>query len=352
MQTVLVAMSGGIDSSVAAYLLKKDGFKVIGVTFQLLPEFRKNIHNPKACCSAETIHRARQVADAISIPHYVMNLREEFQEYVIERFIHDYKQGRTPNPCILCNQFIKFSSFFNKALSIGGDFIATGHYARIEQKSGNHFLKRGFDKSKDQSYFLYQIKQGHLDRILFPVGGYMKSFVMSLAYKAGWKKWIGYKESQDICFIPDGQYRTFLSNFIKLEKGPIYSVGGKLMGYHEGLHQYTIGQRRGLRIPYKEPLYVIELRPYDNSLIIGTKNDLMRKKLTATDINLLTDVSQPLTGKVRYRQREQACRFSVKKNVMEVEFGEAIDAITPGQSVVLYSQDTVVGGGIIEHSSM
>lgn len=352
MKTVFVAMSGGIDSSIAAYLLKKEGFKVVGVTFQLLPESLKNTQNPKACCSSEAIHRAKRIADTLSIPHYVMNLRDEFEEYVIERFITDYKKGRTPNPCILCNQFIKFSSFLKKSLSIGAEFIATGHYSKIDKMSNGYCLIKGIDKSKDQSYFLYPIKQDQLDHILFPVGDYTKSTIMSLARQIGWKNFHSYKESQDICFIPDGQYRSFLSSFIKFEKGPIYSVDGKLIGYHEGIHQYTVGQRRGLNIPNREPLYVIEARPHDNSLVVGTKIHLMRKKLTAREINLLSNISHTVTGKVRYRQKEQACKFSVKDNVLEVEFDETIDAITPGQSVVLYSQDTVIGGGVIENSAL
>jgi tRNA-specific 2-thiouridylase len=352
METVFAAMSGGVDSSVAAYLLQNDGLKVVGVTFQLLPDSLRNIQNPKACCSNETILNAKRVANALSIPHYVINLRKEFEEFVIERFINEYKAGRTPNPCMLCNQFIKFSSFFHKALSIGSDYIATGHYARIEKVSETHYLKKGIDKSKDQSYFLYPVKKDQLNRILFPVGGYKKSTILSLARKIGWKDTDSYKESQDICFIPDGQYRSFLSKFIQLEQGPIYSIDGKLMGHHEGIHLYTIGQRRGLNIPYSEPLYVIETRPYENSLIVGDKRHLMRKKLTATGVNLLSDTSQNITGKVRYRQKEQACAYSVKDNIMKVEFDEAIDAITPGQSVVLYSQDTVVGGGVIENSAL
>jgi tRNA-specific 2-thiouridylase len=350
METVFVAMSGGIDSSIAAYLLKNDGFKVVGVTFQLLPDSLRNIQNPKACCSSETIQRAKRVADALSIPHYVINMREEFEEYVIDRFIKDYKIGKTPNPCILCNQFIKFSSFFRKVLSIGGDKIATGHYAIIEKISGSYCLKKAIDIVKDQSYFLYPIQKDQLNRILFPIGGYTKSTIKSLAHEIGWKNPGDYKESQDICFIPGRDYRPFLSKFIQLKKGPVYSVDGKLMGQHEGIHLYTIGQRRGLDIPYREPLYVIEVRLHDNSLIVGPKRHLLKKKLAAKRLNLLSDITHGITGKVRYRQKEQPCQYTAQDNILIVEFDEPIDAITPGQSVVLYHHDIVVGGGVIENS--
>lgn len=351
MKTVFVAMSGGIDSSFAAYLLQKQGFKVVGITFQLLPDTIDYVNNPKACCSNETVLRAKRIADTLSIPHYVINLREEFAEFVIEKFINEYRAGRTPNPCVLCNQFIKFAAFFHKALAIGGEYIATGHYAKIEKKSKAYSLNKATDKSKDQSYFLYTIKKDQLSRILLPLGDYTKSTIFSSIREIGWENSDAYKESQDICFIPGGQFRLFLSKFIHLEKGPIYSVEGKLMGYHKGIHLYTIGQRKGLNIPYREPLYVIETRPDENCLIVGSKSQLVRKKLTAASINLLSDICHGVTGKVRYRQKEQSCSYSVKDSVMSVEFDEPIDAITPGQSVVLYKHDEVVGGGIIENSS-
>jgi tRNA-specific 2-thiouridylase len=352
MKTVFVAMSGGIDSSMAAHLLQKEGYKVVGITFHLLPDSIKNVQNPKACCSIKTVIAAKRVADSLSIPHYVINLREEFEEFVIERFINEYKAGRTPNPCILCNQFIKFFSFYQKALSIGGDYIATGHYARIEKVNEAFYLKKASDQSKDQSYFLYPIKKDQLSRILFPVGSYIKTNLLALARQRGWKNLNTYKESQDICFVPDGQYRSFLSKFIQLKKGPIYSMDGKFMGHHEGIHLYTIGQRKGLKIPYKEPLYILETRPYENSLIVGPKRYLMKNKLTANEVNLISETSRNITGKVRYRQYERACSYSLNGNVMDVEFEEPIDAITPGQSVVLYSHDTVVGGGVIENCPM
>jgi len=352
METVFVAMSGGIDSSLTAYLLKKEGYKVVGITFQLLPASIRNIKNPKTCCSVKTIMDAKRIADTLSIPHYVINLRDEFHEFVIKRFVDEYRAGKTPNPCILCNQFIKFSSFFAKALSMGGDYIATGHYAKIEKVGEEYCLKRGTDRSKDQSYFLYPLKKECMGHVLFPLGGYRKSTVLSMARNMGWKGIDTYKESQDICFIPDGEYRSFLSGFIHPAKGPIYSVDGRLMGSHDGIHLYTIGQRRGLNIPYTEPLYVIETRPDENCLIVGSKKHLRRKRLTATSINLFSDTFQGVTGKVRYRQREQSCSYSVNNNIMTVDFDENIDAVTPGQSVVLYSQDTVVGGGVIENSSI
>ncbi|OPX93777.1 MAG: tRNA-specific 2-thiouridylase MnmA [Syntrophorhabdus sp. PtaU1.Bin002] len=351
MKTVFVAMSGGIDSSFAAYLLKKQGFKVIGITFQLLPDSLKNVRNPKACCSLDTIHRAKRVADTLSIPHYVINLKDEFEEHVIQRFIDGYKKGETPNPCILCNRYIKFSSFFTKVLSMGGEKIATGHYARIEETSGTYQLKKGIDRTKDQSYFLYPIKTQLLKSILFPLGRLRKTEVKAMAELVGWKK-DGVRESQDICFIPEGDYRGFLSNFVGLRKGPVFSIDGKRLGEHDGIHLYTVGQRRGLNIPYGEPLYVVEIRPHDNCVIIGPKEFLKKRRLTATEANLLHPSSTSVTGKVRYRQEEQPCRYTTEGALLQVEFLQPIDAITPGQSVVLYTNDTVIGGGVITGSTI
>lgn len=351
MDTVFVAMSGGVDSSVAASLLKAEGHRVVGITFQLLPPSFKSIQNPKACCSYETTLRARRVADALSIPHYVINLRQEFEEFVIEQFKKEYMSGKTPNPCILCNQFIKFSSFLSRALPLGADYIATGHYARTENTNAGVYLRKGKDPLKDQSYFLYSIQKEQLGRILFPLGKHTKFSVLSMAHKIGWKDMDGYRESQDICFIPGGQYRSFLAQFTTLRKGPVYTVDGSFVGFHKGLPLYTIGQRRGLGIPYSEPLYVVEIHPADNSLIVGPKNHLLRKKLIAGRPNLLSAASQNISGKVRYRQKEQGCHYRVKNGILEVEFNDPVDSITPGQSVVLYNQDILVGGGIIEASA-
>ena len=351
MGTVFVAMSGGIDSSFAAQILKKQGFDVVGITFSLLPDSCMNIRNPKPCCSPATIERARRVAQALAIPHYVINLKPEFEHYVIDRFISEYKAGRTPNPCVLCNQHIKFSSFVNKALSMGAEKIATGHYAIIEEDPEGYRLKKGLDPAKDQSYFLYPIRKELLGSILFPIGRYTKKEVRARVGETGWNKG-DVKESQDICFIPEGDYRGFLSSFVQLKEGPVYSTDGMLMGRHNGVHLYTIGQRRGLNIPYKEPLYVIEIRSQENSLIVGPKEHLKRNKLTAMEVNCLHSVSGEAGAKVRYRQKERPCFYTVRNNVLDVDFVEPIDAVTPGQSVVLYSSDTVIGGGVIKNSGL
>jgi tRNA-uridine 2-sulfurtransferase len=350
METVFIAMSGGMDSSFAAYLLKVQGYKVVGFTFQLLPASLRNTRNPKACCSIETIGRAKRIAEELEIPHYVINLRDEFEEHVIENFINEYREGRTPNPCVLCNKHIKFSAFLRKALSMGAERVATGHYGVIEETSGEYLLRRSPDKVKDQSYFLYPVKKELLPYILFPVGNYTKAHLRErVPTNTAWGL-KGVKESQDICFIPEGDYREFLSGFVGLTKGPVYLFDGTLLGRHQGIHLHTVGQRRGLGIPYREPLYVLEVRARDNSLVVGPKRCLRKKKLVAHSVNLLYQPTGGTTGKVRYRQAETPCTYTVSNDRLEVNFLEPVDSVTPGQSVVLYSEGIVVGGGIIEQA--
>jgi tRNA-uridine 2-sulfurtransferase len=354
METIFVAMSGGVDSSYAAYLLKEQGHKVVGVTFQLLPSTTKGTKNPKACCSIETVARAKRIADDLGISHYVINLRKEFEEHVIEPFIMEYGLGRTPNPCIACNKYIKFLAFPRKAFSIGADKVATGHYAIIEELSGKYVLKKGSDETKDQSYFLYPIRIELMKQLAFPLGRLTKNAIKKDVNRLGWNLRT-VEESQDICFIPDNDCRAFLSCRLPFKKGPIHDATGKLMGTHEGLHLYTIGQRRGLGIPDKEPLYVIDMIPAENRLVVGPKAYLKRRRLVARDVSLLTpnlsDVDpNRLSAKVRYRQKEEPCIISVSGNRLEVEFANPVNSVTPGQSVVIYSDSMVVGGGIIENS--
>ena len=355
METVFVAMSGGVDSSYSAYLLREQGYKVVGVTFQLLPAALKSIRNPKACCSAETVARAKKVADSLGIPHYVVNLRKEFEEHVIGPFLDEYRSGRTPNPCIACNKHVKFVAFPDRAFSIGADMVATGHYAIIEElSSGEYRLKKGHDAAKDQSYFLYPIKTDLMKRTLFPLGRLTKKDIKLDAAQLGWNL-RAVQESQDICFIPENDCKSFLSEHLHLKKGPIHDADGKLVGTHEGIHLYTIGQRRGLGIPYKEPLYVVDIIPAENRLIVGPKALLKRKKLAARDWNLLVEessglLSGALRAKVRYRQKEEACTINISGSRLEVDFINPVNSVTPGQSVVIYNGSTVVGGGIIESS--
>ncbi len=340
-------MSGGMDSSFAAYLLKEQGYDVVGVTFELLPKSMKNVNNPRACCSLETIDRARRMARDLSVPHYVLNLREEFEYYVIDQFVREYSRGRTPNPCILCNKHIKFSAFVNKALALGADKVATGHYAIIEKSDDGYELRKGKDRTKDQSYFLYPIEKELLEVILFPLGELVKKDLKEKAHLIQWNPHT-VKESQDICFIPENNYGQFLSPFISLRQGPIYFTDGKLLGHHNGIHLYTVGQRKGLGIPFGEPLYVVEIKSAENTVILGTKDDLKKKRLVAEDLNLFSLPAGTASGKVRYRQAETACTFRTFNETMTVEFAEPLYAITPGQSIVLYQGDRVIGGGVIK----
>ena len=336
-----------MDSSFAAYILKQRGYNVVGITYQLLPESIKNVNNPKACCSIETVNRARKVARDLSIRHYVMNLREEFEHYVIERFIREYREGRTPNPCILCNRYIKFASFFRKARSMGAEKMATGHYAAIGKTAEGPVLKKSRDRAKDQSYFLYPIEKEVLNDILFPLGEEIKTELKEKVHliDPDYRK---VSESQDICFVPGNDYREFLKGFVRPKRGPAYFVDGTLLGHHEGIHLYTVGQRRGLGIPFREPLYVVEVRCGENTLILGTREHLKKKRLIADETNVLITAPGSASGKVRYRQEDVPCRYLISGDRMEVEFETPLSAITPGQSVVIYHGEAVAAGGVIK----
>jgi tRNA-uridine 2-sulfurtransferase len=348
MSTVFVAMSGGIDSSFAARLLKEQGHKVVGFTFLLLPKGMKDTDNPKACCSSTSVSRARKTARDLSIPHYIIDLRDEFERHVITRFTDEYRVGRTPNPCVLCNTFVKFSSFRDKAMALGADKIATGHYACIETTPEGPCLKKALDRTKDQSYFLYGIKKESLDSLLFPLASRTKADALKETNRRH-THYAGIRESQDICFIPEGDYRTFLRQFVPSKRGEIVSLEGQILGYHEGVHHYTVGQRRGLGIPFSAPLYVVSVDSASNTVVVGPREYLETTMLEASDINLFaTPRDAKLTGKVRYRQKEQPCSCRIDGDRMFVRFEAPVSSITPGQSVVLYDGDTVVGGGTIE----
>lgn len=337
---VFLAMSGGVDSAFAAKILKERGFKVRAFTFRLLKNL-EHFRTPKICCSEENMRRAERIAESLSIPHHILDLTEEFYFYVIERFIEEYKNGRTPNPCILCNRHIKFHIFLKRALSLGAEKIATGHYARIEEENGEYLLKKGIDEKKDQSYFLYPIKKEYLKYILFPLGSFKKEEV-----KETFGGRLSIIESQDLCFV-SGNLKEFLKNFLKPKEGPIYFIDGRLLGYHEGIYFYTIGQRKGLGIPYKYPLYVIEIRKEDNAIIVGPREYLEGDRLSAKEVNFLYPSKMEVKGKIRYNQKEEPCKYEIEGDHLFVQFERPIYAITKGQSVVLYSRDTVIGGGVI-----
>lgn len=345
-------MSGGIDSSYAAYLLKRQGHRVIGFTFNLLPDSFRNACNSRVCCSAATTAQARRIAQHLSIPHYVLNMRDEFERHVIERFVSDYRAGRTPNPCVLCNQYIKFGSFLEKARALGADRIATGHYGIIKETDGEFELQKGTDPWKDQSYFLYPIRSADLPAITFPLARLSKKAVRA-GFPESVKRWERREESQDICFVSDGDYRSFVGRFIPRKKGHILGTDGRRLGYHDGVHLFTIGQRRGLGIPSKEPLYVVRIMAETNTVVVGSRNDCRTRRLVADNVNMLTRLEKGAAhAKIRYRHNEVQCRYAVRGGLLHVTFEEPVPFVSPGQSVVLYQGATVLGGGMIRETEL
>ncbi|MBI5555408.1 MAG: tRNA 2-thiouridine(34) synthase MnmA [Elusimicrobia bacterium] len=351
---VAVAMSGGVDSSVAAALLQKQGYEVIGLTMQLWP--RESItESETSCCGSGAIEDARRVANKLGIPHYVINCRALFEKKVVVNFSSQYLAGKTPNPCIRCNDLIKFDYLLKKARSLEARYLATGHYAQIkyDRKTKRYHLSKAKDAKKDQSYFLYTMTQQQLAQILLPLGIYTKARVRILA--RDWELATADRpESQEICFIPDNDYRRFLKERIRsdIKKGPVTDTSGKKLGIHQGLPFYTIGQRKGLGLAAVYPLYVKAIDQKRNVLVIAPKPDIYEQNLLADKVNFIAikELSKPIKAKAKIRSAHKAaaCTISpVGQNRVRVEFATGQWAITPGQAVVFYKGNKVLGGGTI-----
>jgi len=357
-KTVVVGMSGGVDSSVGAYLLKKQGYHVIGVTMQIWQE-ESSFCTAKngGCCGLSAVEDARRVAYDLQIPYYVMNFKEEFQKNVIDYFIDEYLKGRTPNPCIACNRYVKWEALLQRSLYIGADYIATGHYAQVEQLSnGRYALKKSATSKKDQTYALYNLTQEQLSHTLMPVGAYTKEEIREIAEKAGILV-AQKKDSQEICFIPDHDYAAFIEKSTDTEilPGNFVSTDGTVLGKHKGITHYTIGQRKGLELSLGKPAFVTEIRPQTNEVVIGLKEDLLCDCLYANRLNFMaeSDIEGEIevVAKIRYNHKGARCKIKkLEDDFIKCQFDEPQRAITPGQAVVFYQGDYVLGGGTILYS--
>jgi len=348
---VLVAMSGGVDSSVSALLLKKEGFDVAGITMYI--EIKDKTSTKPLFCGKKSVENAKNICKKIAIEHYTVDFSDIFHKKVVDNFISEYSNARTPNPCVVCNRFIKFNALYKKAISLGFDYLATGHYAKIDNKNEIYFMRKPKDKAKDQTYFLYAIDRNLLKNIIFPLNSLTKNEIWDIARENNLfseKK----SQSQDICFIPDGNYTEFITKktgFNCEKEGTIFDLNGKALGKHKGIMFYTRGQRGGLGISHKEPLYVIDIDPLRNAIIVGEKKHLGSRSLLADNLNLFFDkFPDKLYAKIRYNHKEAPCKVRFQNNKAEVIFDEKQSAITPGQSVVFFFDDVVYGGGIIRKS--
>ncbi len=350
---VVIAMSGGVDSSVAAYVLKNAGYETIGVTMQIWSDFACSSEK-RTCCSVEDINDARRVASQLDIPFYVVNFIEEFDRNVVKYFCREYLDGRTPNPCILCNEKLKFELLWNKARAMGASYLATGHYARIEKNGDGLCLKKGVDAGKDQSYFLFHLKDIELKRTLFPIGKYKKTEIRDIAKKLGLR--VAEKaESQEICFIPDGNVGKFIEERTgkSMPRGAIiYKKTGEKVGTHHGLGRYTIGQRKGLGIALGKPVYVTKIDIFNNILVVGHPEDLQFKGMVLEKWHINSNIEFPFTANVKVRYRHKGVAAEVEKygdGCLKVVFSADVSAVTAGQAGVMYnSKDEVIGGGWIK----
>ena len=351
-----MAMSGGLDSSVAAILLQEQGYEVVGVTMKLW-NYENTCENPySACCDTDAANDAKDLALRLGISHSVLDFTKEFRTIVIQNFIDEYLDGKTPNPCILCNIFLKWNALISKANELNCDWIATGHYAILNEKDGRYFVSKAKDEKKDQSYVLWGLPQHHLARTLFPLGTYTKEEIRKMAQDMGFTHLANKRESYDICFIPDNDYRNFLQKHVPdLEKhcppGNFIDVTGKTVGKHQGYPFYTIGQRKGLVVAFGVPKYVCKINPQTHEITLGDKEDLLSDKLKVTHYNLSKYARLPKNfvgeTKIRYRDAGQLSQVTQEKDFLNISFQNSVSAITPGQSAVVYEGKDVVAGGII-----
>lgn len=353
---VVIGMSGGVDSSVAAYLLKEQGYDVIGVTMKHFDDESEDyVEREGGCCSLSSVEDARRVADKLGIPFYVLNFKESFKEKVIDYFVEEYIEGKTPNPCIACNKHIKFDEFLRRVKGIGADYVATGHYAKIEKSdNGRYLLIRADDDRKDQTYALYNFTQEQLSETLMPCGEYTKDKIREIAKEIGLAVH-NKKDSEEICFIPDNNHGKFISKVRPngVKEGNFVDKNGKILGKHKGIVYYTIGQRKGLGIALGIPVFVTDINPKTNEVVLGPEEDVFKTDLIAKDINFIPfeklEGEITVTAKVRYQAKPAECTITpLEDGRVKVSFNEKQRAITKGQSVVFYDGNIVVGGGIID----
>ena len=352
---VVVGMSGGVDSSVAAYLLKEQGYDVIGVTMQIWQdESQEQIEDNGGCCGITAVDDARRVAMQLDIPYYVMNFKNEFKKNVIDYFTDEYIHGRTPNPCITCNRHVKWESLLKRSLEIGADCIATGHYARIAQlENGRYAIRNSVTAKKDQTYALYNLTQEQLSHTLMPVGDYNKDEIRAIAEKIGIQ--VAHKpDSMEICFVPDNDYAGFITRETGYVSRPgnFVDLHGNILGTHKGIIHYTVGQRKGLGLAMGHPVFVVAIRPETNEVVIGENDDVFSTKLYANNINLMSvdKIEEPIRAraKIRYSHEGADCTIRMSDDgLLECVFDEKQRAVTPGQALVIYDGDYVLGGGTI-----